>query len=224
MLQPEQVATRSPLPGTPPRVGTVTDQDVAPPTGPRLALLRRLGFGDLTHDSHVPFLSHLLGTRRVLVQWGERPALCDAGLFHSAYGTEYFPVDHPASREEVRAVIGDDAEEIAWLWCTIRRDTIDTTGPVVVTATRDGGTLELDDGRAADVATLWAADTVEQIDRMSPDERAFAHSLERVLHLAGPAARRAATAVIPLLDTEEPSGDQRGDERPVGVDAVDGKV
>ncbi len=171
--------------------------DVQPPTGARLALLRRLGFGDMTHDSHVPFLSHLLGTRRVLVEWGERPALCDAGLFHSAYGTEYFPVEHPADRAEVRDVIGADAEEIAWLWCTIRRDTMDTTGPTVSVLTRDGGAMELDPGRAGDVATLWAADTVEQIDRMDADERDFARSLSGVLHLASPAARAAAGGVCP---------------------------
>ena len=59
----------------------------------RLRLLRRLGFDTLEHDSHVPFLAHLVGTARVLRSWGSRPALCDAGLFHSAYGTEYFPVE-----------------------------------------------------------------------------------------------------------------------------------
>lgn len=69
-------------------------EDLEAPTGERLALLRRLGFGELTHDSHVPFLSHLAGTRRLLAEWGERPELCDAGLFHSAYGTEYFQPDH----------------------------------------------------------------------------------------------------------------------------------
>ncbi len=175
----------------------MTTDHVAAPSGPRLSLLRRLGFGGLTHDSHVPFLSHLLGTRRLLVGWGERPALCDAGLFHSAYGTEYFPVDRPAAREEVREVIGDDAEEIAWLWCTIRRDSIDTTGPVVTASRRDGQPIDLDDGRAADVATLWAADTVEQIARMTPDERDFARSLGRVLHLASPPAQDAVGARHP---------------------------
>jgi hypothetical protein len=174
----------------------MTRQDVASPTGERLELLRRLGFGDLTHDSHVPFLSHLLGTRRVLVEWGERPALCDAGLFHSAYGTEYFPVDSPATRDDVRAVIGDDAEEVAWLWCTIRRDTLDVGGAVTTVETRDGSVLELGHVRTADVVTLWAADTVEQIDRMAPDERDFARSLHRVLHLASPAAQAAAEAVL----------------------------
>ena len=80
----------------------VTHEPIEPPTGARLELLRRLGFDRLEHDSHVPFLSHLLGTRRLLVEWGERPALCDAGLFHSAYGTEYFPHTTSAERDEVK--------------------------------------------------------------------------------------------------------------------------
>jgi hypothetical protein len=163
-------------------------------------LLRRLGYGELTHDSHVPFLSHLLGTRRLLVAWGERPALCDAGLFHSAYGTEYFQPDVPASRAEVQSLIGDDAEAVAWVWCTIRRDTLDVTEPFHAVDRDSGEPLALGAQMAADIATLWAADTVEQIARMAPDERGFAHGLDRVLPLASPAARAAADAVLPLID------------------------
>lgn len=175
---------------------SVVDGDAGPPTHAQLALLRRLGFADLQHDSHVPFMSHLLGTRRLLARWGERQALCDAGLFHSAYGTEYFPVEHPAGRDEVREVIGDDAEEIAWLWCTIRRDTLEVTGDALAFETRDGGAIELDIGRATDVATLWAADTAEQIGRMSPEERAFARSIGGVLHLVGPTGRQAVASAM----------------------------
>lgn len=173
---------------------------VAPPTPEQLALLRRLGFADLEHDSHVPFLSHLVGTRRLLARWGERPAVCDAGLFHSAYGTEYFDHDRPVDRDEVRATIGVEAEEIAWTWCTISRDTFDASGPVTVVDRRTGGRVVVPDRLAADVATLWAADTVEQVARMAPDERAFAHSLGRVLELARPAAREAVASVARLLD------------------------
>lgn len=171
----------------------------APPTGARLELLRRLGYGELTHDSHVPFLSHLLGTRRLLAAWGERPALCDAGLFHSAYGTEYFQPDAPATRDEVRALIGDEAEEIAHAWCTIRRDTLDPAEPHAVAVRDADEPWELGPRLAADVATLWAADTVEQVERMTPEERDFAHGLPRVLHLASPAAQEAASRVLPLL-------------------------
>jgi hypothetical protein len=170
--------------------------EVEPPTGERLALLRRLGFDDLQHDSHVPFLSHLLGVRRLLVAWGERPAMADAGLFHSAYGTEYFPVDAPASRDDVRAVIGDEAEAIAHAWCTIRRDTIELGPPASVVDRTTDERIELSTDRLADLATLWAADTVEQLHRMDAHEQAFADGLRPVLALARPAARSAAEATF----------------------------
>ena len=174
--------------------------DLAPPTGPRMELLRRLGFGELTHDSHVPFLSHLLGTRRLLAEWGERPELCDAGLFHSAYGTEYFQPEQPASRDDVRAVIGDQAEEIAWVWCTIRRDTLEPTAPHTAINRQTDEPITLSQQVARDTATLWAADTVEQIARMTVEERQFSHGLAKVLHLASPAAQVAAASVLPLVD------------------------
>jgi len=175
-------------------------ETVPPPTGERLELLKRLGFDDLAHDSHVPFLSHLIGTRRVLAAWGERAAMCDAGLFHSAYGTEYFPVDQDVERTDVQAVIGAEAEEIAHAWCTIRRDTIEVGPPATVEDRTSGDRIEISDQLLADIATLWAADTVEQIHRMDADERAFAVNLDRVLHLARPAAQAAVRAKLDELD------------------------
>lgn len=170
------------------------------PLRARLRFLRAQGFADVEHDSHVPFLAHLVGTRRLLERWGARPALCDGGLFHSVYGTEYF---HPPElrvppRSEVQAVIGPEAEAIAWSWCTLVRDSID---PDANTARdRDGAVVDLDPAHVADLATLWAADTVEQIARMTPDERAFAHGLPRLLARAMPAAREGVEAVRSLVD------------------------
>ena len=183
-----------------PAYGVAVTADAPSPRGARLEVLRRLGFGELEHDSHVPFLSHLLGTRRLLADWGERPAMVDAGLFHSVYGTEYFAPDRPAEREEVRDLIGTEPEEVAWTWCTIRRDTLDLSGPITVVDRRDGAVRTLTDQLAADVATLWAADTVEQVARMEPDERGFALGLSRVLPLARPAARAAAQPILALLE------------------------
>ena len=74
----------------------MSDATIPSPTGDRLDLLKQMGFNDLMHDSHVPFMSHLLGVRRVLVGWDERAAMCDAGLFHSAYGTD--PGRHATGR------------------------------------------------------------------------------------------------------------------------------
>jgi hypothetical protein len=76
--------------------------------------------------SDLGLLDHLLGTRQLLVEWGARPALCHAGLFHSVYGTEYYePKAMPLiMRNEVQQLIGDEAESLAWLFCMIRRETL----------------------------------------------------------------------------------------------------
>ncbi len=163
-------------------------------------MLRDLGYSDLVHDSHVPFLSHLIGTRRLLVEWGCTPALCDAGLFHSVYGTEYFEPPRQASRDELRALVGTEAERLAWLWCAIERATLDPDRRSA--RLRDRGEMEtLSALEIANIATLWAADTVEQISRMAPHERSFAATLGSVIHLACEPARRAVDqleAVLPL--------------------------
>jgi xanthine dehydrogenase iron-sulfur cluster and FAD-binding subunit A len=168
-------------------------------TGERLEMLRALGFADLQHDSHVPFLSHLVGTRRLLASWGERPALCDAGLFHSVYGTEYFEPDRTPARAAVKAIVGEEAERIAWLWCAIRRDTIDGARRTVQLR-RDDSTEPLTTKEVVDLATLWAADTVEQVKRMAPEERSFARGLGAVLGLASPPAQDAVAALGPAWE------------------------
>lgn len=160
----------------------------------RLVFLRGLGFEGVQHDSHVPFLAHLVGTARTLRSWGARPALCDAGLFHSVYGTEYFPLDDEVDRDDVIAVIGAEAERVAWLWCTVRRDTLDAEAGTVVDR-HSGDTIVLSAQDLADIAELWAADTVEQIDRMTPEERAFVSGLPLALDAASAAARGAVAAL-----------------------------
>jgi hypothetical protein len=169
---------------------------VETPIGERLDFLRSLGFGELEHDSHVPFLSHLIGTRRVLGSWGARDALCDAGLFHSVYGTEYFEPARTPEREAVVAVIGAEAERVAWLWCEIRRSTIDLDRRCV-RLRHDGSVEALTAREVADLAELWAADTVEQIDRMTPDEQAFSDGLLSVVGAASEPAQRAVRAAMP---------------------------
>jgi len=165
----------------------------------QLAFLRSLGFADLQHDSHVPFLSHLIGTRRLLASWGCRSALCDAGLFHSVYGTEYFEPNRLPDRADVVKLIGSDAERLAWLWCAIRRRTLDPVGRSV--ELRDGGTEQLTPDEIDDIATLWSADAVEQLDRMEPEERAFAIGLQSVLDHACEPARRAVAELVEKVGT-----------------------
>lgn len=160
----------------------------------RLVYLRRLGFDSLEHDSHVPFLSHLVGTARLLRRWGSDGHLCDAGLFHSVYGTEYFEPSDSADPAEVRELIGPQAERVAWLWCTIRRDTLDPDARTAIDR-RSGDVLSMTGVELGDVATLWAADTVEQIERMTAEERSFAGGLQRVVHAASAPAQDAVAAL-----------------------------
>jgi hypothetical protein len=83
---------------------------------PKRQFLLELGTADVAH-SRDGLLDHLEGTRALLAAWGAREALCDAGLFHSVYGTESFqhPSLSPALRERVRELIGAEAEEIVYL-------------------------------------------------------------------------------------------------------------
>ena len=59
--------------------------------------------------------------------WDGTPELCRAALFHSIYGTQGFqgftlPLDR---QPELRTLIGDYAEKIAYLNCFMDRDSLD---------------------------------------------------------------------------------------------------
>jgi hypothetical protein len=90
----------------------------------KLQFLRAFNVDRLEHTEK-GLLSHLLGTRNLLESWGARHALYDAGLFHSVYGTQaYLQTAVPMSRrDEVRAIIGAEAENLVWLFCVMRRET-----------------------------------------------------------------------------------------------------
>lgn len=72
-------------------------------------------------------LDHLAGTAVLLEQWGCREASCDAGLFHSVYGTEHFGSVTIAEteRHRVRELIGAEAENLAWLFGLLTRASFD---------------------------------------------------------------------------------------------------
>jgi hypothetical protein len=135
------------------------------------AFLEQAGATATPHSKRTLF-DHLLGVRTLLEGWRARPALLDAGLFHSLYGTElYEPVLVDSDRREgVRALIGPEAEHLVHLWCAIRRRSL-----VANRERREGFTAELRAGAEAvplteqeltDLVTLWAADTLEQVDRL----------------------------------------------------------
>lgn len=163
----------------------------------RVRFLRAAGTAALGHPGGV-LLDHLLGTRGLLLEWGERPALCDAGLFHSAYGTEhYLPAAIPlAMRAEVAALIGSEAEGLAWLFCVLDRESLDrNVGQSDGLRVRDrltGEWLPLTRGQFSDLVTLSFANTLEALPRLPWQLRRACRSyLAGLRGSAPPAARRA---------------------------------
>ena len=89
-------------------------------------LLLMSGTGNIIHDKRKgsrPLLSHLIGTRELLHRAGYSQDICTAGLLHSVYGTNRFTIVciEPAQRQQVRAVAGEEAERLAWLFHAINR-------------------------------------------------------------------------------------------------------
>jgi hypothetical protein len=78
---------------------------------------------DSVRHSGRSLYEHLCGTHDLLQEWGNRDAVCAAGLFHSIYGTRYFrhrawPL---ADRRTIMDLIGVEAEALAYTFCTSDR-------------------------------------------------------------------------------------------------------
>lgn len=61
-------------------------------------------------------IDHLVGTADLLAQWNCDMDVVLAGLCHSVYGTDSYhtvTIDH-SRRDEIRALIGERAERLAW--------------------------------------------------------------------------------------------------------------
>ena len=75
---------------------------------------------DKTRHSGRPLYNHLTGVYSKLKAWGCHPIVCDTGLYHSVYGTEYFKPKTLTleDRPVVRELIGHEAEHLVYLFCT----------------------------------------------------------------------------------------------------------
>jgi hypothetical protein len=85
----------------------------------------------LTHEAGLrahsgsSLIAHLVATRDMLRSWDARRSVCLAGLFHSVYGTQSFDgFVGLAERGDVRRVIGDEAEALAYLFCAMTAATL----------------------------------------------------------------------------------------------------
>jgi hypothetical protein len=69
-------------------------------------------------------LAHLERVHALLGDWGARPALRLAGLYHAFYGTDGFPtaLGDPNDRDELVKLIGEEAEELVHFYAGCDRD------------------------------------------------------------------------------------------------------
>ncbi|HLX26961.1 MAG TPA: hypothetical protein VKV24_00540 [Casimicrobiaceae bacterium] len=70
--------------------------------------------------------AHLLGTERLLRRFGNEEPVCLAGLYHAVYGTDgitgWLMPPGDEARRSVAALIGDEAESLAYLYGACDRE------------------------------------------------------------------------------------------------------
>jgi hypothetical protein len=158
-----------------------------------LALLDELGAEDTDHPRGT-LSDHLRGTYDVLVGWGCERDVCLAGLYHSVYGTDIFETVTltPDARDKVLQAIGADAEQLAYLYCALEReslyDNLTTGGPPYGVRSRlDGAELRLGRDDYAGLLAIDLANRLEQVPHSRASRAQFADDRARYL------------AAVPLL-------------------------
>jgi hypothetical protein len=153
------------------RGGDVVFHEAVASLATKLAFLERSGAGGAGHSDH-SLLDHLLGTRALLEQWEARAALCDAGLFHSVYGTHAYhrTIMGPEARAQLRELIGAEAEEIAYQFGIMDMHRFwDNADPGAEPGIFERGSeawTALSWARVGDLATLALANHLEQQPRV----------------------------------------------------------
>ena len=132
---------------------------------------KKLDADQVSHTDKT-YLAHALGVQRELKSWGCDEELCRVGIFHSIYGTEKFqkfalPLDH---RDEVRALIGERAERLAYVNCVMVRSSFDAKleradGPYRVTDRVTEEEIELSPEDFDDLCRVHLCDWLEQVPR-----------------------------------------------------------
>jgi hypothetical protein len=172
---------------------------------PLTDFLVELGIEKVPH-SQKTYLGHLVNVYRLMEAEGCTEELCQAGMFHSIYGTEQFqgfklPLE---SRTQVRAMIGERAEMLGYLNCAMDRASFD------LAAQSDGATYHFVDRIAQqpvelsrpdfdDLCRVHLFDWIEQVprSRLGWDYRRAAYR-----HLAKRLGGSALTAYERVFATE----------------------
>jgi hypothetical protein len=170
-----------------------------------------LGVEQVSH-SNKSYLAHLIGVYRDLQDQGCTEDVCRAGMFHSIYGTERFqgfklPLDR---RPDVRALIGEWAERLAYLNCAMQRASFDHAaeqahGPYRIVDRLTGEAVSLTPEDFDDLCRVHLYDWLEQVPRSNQwDHRRTAY--RRLAGRLGPAAQESYDRVFAAEATGTGSG------------------
>lgn len=130
-----------------------------------------IGAPDVPHTG-VTYMGHCFNVYRDMKEWGYSEELAQAGLFHSIYGTGLFQkfklgLDR---REEIQQLIGQRAERLAYLNCSIDYEQFDAevlrgAPPYRMQSRLTGETIELTEQEMADLLAIQLVDRLEQVPR-----------------------------------------------------------
>jgi hypothetical protein len=133
--------------------------------------LVELGIEKISHTTK-SYLAHLVGLYRLMEARGCTEEMCRAGMFHSIYGTQQFQGFKLGleRRPEVRALIGERAERLAYLNCAMYRPSFDKLvgqpdGPYRITDRITNEEVELAREDFDDLARVHLFDWLEQVPR-----------------------------------------------------------
>jgi len=155
------------------------------------------------HSGAVSHLGHSIGIYRDLLKWGFDEDVARAGLFHSIYGkSRVRSVSLTLERrDELRALIGERAERLAYLNCSIDYETFDAAvehgkAPFRAMDRLSGKWVELAAADFDDVVKIQLVDRLEQLPRTN--EFAFRReSFGRMATRLGSDAERKFRKVFP---------------------------
>lgn len=133
--------------------------------------LIRMGIEQVPH-THKSYLAHLIAVSGDLEAQGCGQDVCRAGMFHSIYGTEKFqgftlPLER---RDEVRSLIGERAEFLAYMNCAMDRASFDRavergTEPYRIIDRLTGAEVSLSAQDFDDLCRVHLVDWLEQVPR-----------------------------------------------------------
>ena len=138
---------------------------------------------DKINHSGVSLLSHLIGTKNILEDWNSPEHLCNAGLFHSVYGTEYFRVKKTTGKdiETVRCLIGEKSEYLVWAFCSMLRKDFEKLAsegtPSFVRSFAGNIKITLEPEDVSDLCNITVANLLEQLPRLPKESQALANRL-----------------------------------------------